>query len=50
MIASSNAKEIRIKLTKIKADGTTEPAGEVYWHRNPLMRIWNWIKGNCHGN
>lgn len=42
--ATGGAKEIRIKLTKIKADGTTEPAGELYWHRNPLMRLWNWLK------
>lgn len=45
MIAvSSNVKEVRIKLTKIRADGTKEPLRELYWNRNPLMRVWIWIK------
>ena len=43
--AASNVKEVRIKLTKITADVRRVQAGELYWHRNPLMRAWNAIKG-----
>jgi len=49
-IANSNAKEIQLIATIIRADGTVEPLGIVdYYHRNPLkMFIWKvkqFIKG-----
>lgn len=40
-VAFSNAEEITLEATVIRADGTVEYLGEVaYWHRNPLKRFW----------
>ena len=40
--AISNAKEIQLIATIIRADGTKEELGVIdYWHKNPLKRfIW----------
>ena len=39
-IAQSNAKEIELIATIIRADGTVEQLGVIdYWHKNPIKRI-----------
>ena len=40
--AISNAKEIELIATVIRADGTKEELGVIdYWHKNPIKRfIW----------
>ena len=41
-VAQSNAKEIKLVATIIRADGTVEELGVIdYWHKNPIKRfIW----------
>jgi hypothetical protein len=47
MDANSKAKEASIEATIIRLDGSKEPLGVIsYWHRNPLMRAWHWLKQN----
>lgn len=48
-VADSNAKEIELIATIIRADGSREELGVIdYWHKNPLKRaIWKfkqWLK------
>jgi hypothetical protein len=39
-MAQSNAKELQIEATVIRADGTIEKLGVIqYWHKNPFKRI-----------
>ncbi len=50
------AKEVRatgapkctsIEAIVIRADGPVEDLGVIsYWHRNPLRRLWFWLKQN----
>ena len=48
-IAHSNAKELQLVATIIRADGTVEELGVIqYWHKNPIKRlIWR-IKAWLH--
>ncbi len=49
MDTNANAKPIEasIEATVIRLDGTKVPLGVIsYWHRNPLMRLWHWLKTN----
>jgi hypothetical protein len=39
-VTQSNAKEIELIATIIRADGTREELGVIdYWHKNPIKRI-----------
>lgn len=39
-MAQSNAKELQLVATIIRADGTIEELGVIqYWHKNPFKRI-----------
>jgi hypothetical protein len=39
-VAQSNAKEIELIATIIRADGKIEELGVIdYWHKNPIKRI-----------
>ena len=41
-VANSNAKELHLSATVIRADGTVVELGVIdYWHKNPIKRfIW----------
>jgi hypothetical protein len=41
-VAQSNAKELHLSATVIRADGTVVELGVIdYWHKNPIKRfIW----------
>jgi hypothetical protein len=47
MNVSGRPKEASIEAVIIRADGTKVPLGVIsYWHRNPLMRLWFYIRQN----
>lgn len=44
---SVKIKSASIEAVVIRADGSRQKLGVVsYWHRNPLKRLWWWIKRN----
>lgn len=45
-VAQTNAKELQLVATIIRADGTIEELGVIdYWHKNPIKRlIWRITK------
>ncbi len=45
MQASGKPKEASIRARVIRLDGSVEDLGVIsYWHRNPLKRLWWWVK------
>ena len=44
-IAPGNIKSASLEAVIIRADGTRENLGTIaYWHKNPLRRIWFWLR------
>lgn len=43
---TSGIKSIEVTAVKIKADGSREELGVISsWNSNPIIRLWNWLKG-----
>jgi len=48
-VANSNARELQLSATVIRADGTVVELGVIdYWHKNPIKRLFWRIKKWLH--
>ncbi len=50
LLTKTKAKEAKIEIKVIRANGTVEDLGVVsYWHKNPLKRWWWTLKSKLRG-